>query len=153
MNRNQDTREISRNRKALYYAGLLMMALGFIAFLSVFVNGLLAMNDPFSAFSGGPGFMVWGLAGFVLILAGALLRGIGASGLAGSGLKLDPQQAREELHPYTDALGSMARDAVDGYRKAGGTGEEEPRVMVRCRHCQALNREEARFCDQCGQAL
>ena len=153
MDQNKDSRQISQGRKNLYYLGIALMVLGFIAFSSVFVNGFLAMNDPFPWGSGGPGFMVWGLVGFVLILAGALLRGIGARGLAGSGLKLDPQQAREELQPYTDALGGMARDAADSFKQAGGDKEDKARVMVRCRACRALNDEADKFCGQCGQEL
>ncbi len=153
MDQNKDSRLISQGRKNLYYLGIALMVLGFISFFSVFVNGFLAMNDPFPWGSGGPGFMVWGLVGFVLILAGALLRGVGARGLAGSGLKLDPQQAREELQPYTDALGGMVRDAADSFKQEGGTAEEKTRVMVRCQACRALNDETDKFCGQCGQAL
>jgi len=153
MDQNKDSRQISQGRKNLYYLGIALMVLGVISFFSVFVNGFLAMNDPFPWSSGGPGFMVWGLVGFVLILAGALLRGVGARGLAGSGLKLDPQQAREELHPYTDALGGMVRDAADSFKQEGGAAEEKTRVMVRCQACRALNDEADKFCGQCGQAL
>ena len=149
---NGDTKQISKQRKTLYYTGLVLMGIGLVCFLSVFVNGFLTFSRP-SFDMEGPGFMVWGLVGFVLILAGGILRGIGARGLAGSGLKLDPQQAREDLHPYTDAIGGMAKDAVAGFREAGAQADSTTAIRVRCQACQTLNEEDARYCKRCGQAI
>lgn len=148
----QNSKDIAPWRKGLYYAGLALMVIGLVAFLSVFVNGFISFSRPFGAFDEGLGFMVWGMVGFILMLIGSVMRGIGARGLAGSGLVLDPQQAREDLHPYTDALGGMARDAVEGFR-ASGNEETAQLVKVRCPNCKALNHESSKFCDQCGQKL
>ena len=30
---------------------------------------------------------------------------------------------------------------------------EEQQIKVRCRNCKALNDENAKFCDQCGESL
>ncbi len=144
-------REISKERKALYYGGMALMGVGFLLFISVFFTGFSRMNSPLSMMEG-PGFMSRGIVGIVLIAAGAVLRGVGARGTAGSGLVLDPKKARDDLAPYTDALGGMARDAVDAF-KGEGEPPEEQKVMVRCRACRALNDETAKFCSQCGAAL
>jgi hypothetical protein len=148
----RDSKEISQGRKMLYYGGMALMAIGFLLFLSVFFTGFSRMGNPMS-FIQGPGFMSRGLVGFVMIIAGAVLRGIGARGAAGSGLVLDPNRAREDLAPYTSALGGMARDAMDSFKEQGGQGNDGQRVMVRCRACRALNQEDAKFCSQCGQQL
>ncbi|HSK68707.1 MAG TPA: zinc ribbon domain-containing protein [Candidatus Limnocylindria bacterium] len=150
----RNSKEISQGRKTLYYGGMALMGIGFLLFISVFFTGFSRMGNPMS-FIQGPGFMSRGVVGFVMIAAGAVLRGIGARGTAGSGLVLDPEKAREDLSPYTSALGGMARDAMDSFRGQGGAGEKpgEQRVMVRCRSCRALNAEDAKFCSQCGQPL
>lgn len=144
--------DISQGRKLLYYGGMVLMAVGLLLFLSVFVSAAVSMGRPMD-FAGGPGFMVRGVIGFIMMFIGAILRGVGARGLAGSGVVLDPERAREDLAPYTSAIGGMARDAVDSFKAEGGEKEEEPLVMVRCRSCRALNREGAKFCDQCGTEL
>ena len=145
-------KDISPQRRALYYTGMVLMGIGVIAFLSVFVRGALGISNM-NMFDRGPGFMVWGIAGFILILIGSILRGIGARGLAGSGVVLDPQKAREDLSPYTGAIGGMAKDVVESFREAGGQAEKEPQIMVRCTSCKALNPENAKYCSQCGQSL
>lgn len=143
-------KEISASRKAMYYGGLALMVVGFLLFFSVFVSGFTRMNAP--SFDYGNSYMGRGLVGFLLVLAGAILRGIGARGLAGSGLLLNPKKAREDLAPYTDALGGMAKDAVEGFQKAGGAAGREV-IKVRCAACRALNEEQDKFCSQCGKPL
>ena len=59
------------------------------------------------------------------------------------------QAFREDLSPYTN---TMARDAADTFKKTGtDTDREDPQVMVRCRVCKALNREDAKYCDKCDE--
>ena len=150
----KNSKEIAPWRKNLYYLGMGLIVIGVILFIIPFFTVIRGFSEPFSmGFDSGMGAMLPGIIGFGLILLGSILRGVGAKGLAGSGILLDPEKAREDLHPYTDALGGMARDAVEGYRQAGSEGEKPEQVMVRCRNCKALNREEARFCDQCGQEM
>lgn len=146
----KNSKQLAPWRKNLYYLGLALIVLGLLCVLMVFVQGISAMNQSFID----PGFMAWGLVGFVLFAAGGILREVGARGLAGAGVILDPEKAREDLHPYTDALGGMARDAVDSF-KAGqqDKADQQPQVMLRCRNCQGLNPESALYCNQCGQKL
>jgi len=145
--------EISPGRKSLYYLGLGMMALGFLLFLIGFVSLASSFGDL-----SGPGFgMPRGVSlpfvGVALILVGSILRGVGARGLAGSGVLLDPQKAREDLNPYTHAAGGMVQDAVKGFKEAAGASSPREVVKLRCPGCRALNEENAKFCSQCGQAL
>ena len=70
---------------------------------------------------------------------------------------LDPERAREDLEPWSHMGGGMVQDALSEVnvvkkledRLDGGA----PQVKVRCRACQALNDEAAKFCNQCGAAL
>ena len=144
---------ISPMRKALFYGGMALTAVGLLLFLSVFFSAATSFGN-FPAFDMGSGFMLRGTIGIILFIAGGFVRNIGARGLAGSGMVLDPLKAREDLSPYTGAAGGMARDAVDAFRRAGtDTQREDPQVMVRCRACKSLNREDAKYCDKCGKAL
>lgn len=141
---------ISPQRKALYYGGMALMGLGLLMFFGVFISFAASFGD-FGAMDQGPGSFVWAVAGMVLVIIGSLMRGVGARGLAGSGLMLDPEQAREDLSPYAHAVGGMVKDAAEGFREAGGQGPVQ--IKVRCGHCRALNNEDAKFCSQCGRAL
>ncbi|MHC1786487.1 MAG: hypothetical protein AB9880_05460 [Christensenellales bacterium] len=144
---------ITPQRKMLYYGGMALIVIGTLLFLSVFVGMATSFGD-FADFSEGSDFMLRGFVGIILIIAGSILRHIGAMGLAGSGVVLDPQRARDDLSPFAGALGGMARDAVDAFKgDKADVGEQAPQVMLRCRSCRALNREDAKYCDQCGVEL
>ena len=148
--RQGSKQQISSQRKALYYLGMGLIVLGFISIVSMFVQSF--SGNQLDLFDQGPGFMIWGFVGMVLVIVGAVLRGIGARGLAGSGLKLDPEQGREDLAPYASAAGGLLKDVAEGFQDAGGKPQQE-QIKVRCRHCRALNQEDAKFCDQCGKEL
>ena len=144
-------KKISPQRRGLYYGGMALTALGFVMFIAVFIS-MAASFGNFDPMQGNPaGSFVWAAAGVVLIVIGGLMKRVGARGLAGSGVMLDPEKARDDLAPYTQALGGMARDAAEAFRGEGGQPAQA--VKVRCAHCRALNDEDARFCSQCGQAL
>jgi len=144
--------KISESRKNAYYFGIGLMIFGFIMFLSNFVIMPLT-----GALDKGPGgivlFLVLALGGMILMVVGGILRSIGARGLAGSGVILDPERARDDLRPYAEMVGGMAKDAVGGGEFVFGNTEIVEKVKVRCRQCRALNDENARFCDQCGSQL
>ena len=80
------------------------------------------------------------------------MRGIGGRGLAGSGVVLDPSQARQDLEPYSRMAGGMLGDALDEADVNLGA-EPEQVVMVRCPACRTLNEEGSKFCQECGDAL
>lgn len=145
--------KIPQERKVLYYVGMGMMVLGFILFFSVFLSVGCMMNDPM-AFRVPP--FGNGIIGFILIFIGNMLQRVGAKGAAGSGMILDPDKAREDLKPYNEAMGGMIHDVisnVDVLDDMVKKPEEKEVIKIRCRNCQSLNDEDARFCKSCGQML
>jgi hypothetical protein len=101
--------------------------------------------------------MVAALLGMGTMVVGAILMRIGARGAAGSGLVLDPQQARRDFEPWSRMGGGVVQDALSELGAVepllGKSGSVQPQVKVRCRQCQALNDESAKFCSQCGAAV
>jgi hypothetical protein len=82
------------------------------------------------------------LVEMALIVSGELIRKIGERRATGSGLILDPEQARRDLEPFSRQGGGMLRDALDEAEIDSSRGlGAEPQVMVRCLGCQALNEE------------
>ncbi|WP_374712885.1 zinc ribbon domain-containing protein [Symbiobacterium terraclitae] len=154
--------QISPERKAVYYGGMGVMALGVLLFLSNF------LIIPFSAPKSGPffdpfsdpfaemrGMALRGVGGIVLLMIGGFMMSVGVRGAAGSGLILDPEKAREDLSPWARTAGGLVKDALEEVRTSAAQGAPEPQavVKVRCPQCRALNDEDARFCDQCGSPL
>jgi hypothetical protein len=146
--------KISKQRKVTYYIGAGMMVLGFILFISVFFSAASMMNDPFGMSRTPPfGNAIFGM---VFIIAGGVVMNIGASGAAGSGLILDPDQAREDLRPFNEAKGGMINDVIsniDVIDKLTNAHEEKEIIKIKCRGCGGLNDEDAKFCKGCGKEL
>lgn len=154
--------ELSSDRKALYYLGGGLMALGFLLFLTPFFsigcassNGFessTSLGHTYASSRSDPG-MVPSIIGFVMIAVGQLLRSIGARGMRGSGVILDPDGARDDLAPYSRMAGGMLSDAVEASGLDLGRRDDEPEVMVRCLACDELNEEDSKFCQECGQPI
>ena len=109
-------RDISEGRQAVYYVGMAMMIIGMLTFISVFVTGAMNFGESssFSEFEAeGRSSAMRAVIGMILIVTGGLLRGIGARGLAGSGVVLDPQQARRDVEPWARMGGGLLKDALD----------------------------------------
>jgi hypothetical protein len=124
-------------------------------FLSVFLTLGQDMNPQ-----QGPdvmrSFAVRAVGGMLLMIVGQTLQRMGARGLAGSGVILDPQQARKDVEPWARMAGGVANDALSEVavpKQLGNSPADEPAVKIRCRGCRELNDERAKFCDQCGAAL
>lgn len=149
----ESSKQIQPWRKNLHTLGLVLIVIGLILFISPFFSIAGTMNSGFGTIMEGPGIISLGIFGFVLVVLGIALRGIGAKGLAGSGIVLDPEKAREDLQPYAKALGGMARDAVDSFMTEEGEKAPQPQVVIRCRSCKTLNPEDAVYCKQCGEEL
>lgn len=150
-------RDISPERKTAYYLGTAMSGLGLLMFLSSFVVFIANFGDfgNFRSMARTTGFLSFG--GLVLLIVGGGVAGVGRSGLAGSGLLLDPRRARRDREPWNRMAGGMVDDVMSempilrevvGHRDSG-----EPVVKVRCRKCSALNEETSKFCGQCGERL
>ncbi|HBN84077.1 MAG TPA: hypothetical protein DDZ89_09555 [Clostridiales bacterium] len=145
--------KISKERKVTYYIGIGMMVLGFILFISVFFFTATMMNDPFGSRLPPFGNAV---VGMVLLIAGALVKNIGARGTAGSGLLLDPEKAREDLKPFNEAKGGMINDAlsnIDVVNKIAQSQQGKEVIKIRCKSCGGLNDEDAKFCKGCGKPI
>jgi ribosomal protein L40E len=149
MNQNkQSNNKISSGRKTLFYAGRIMMGIGLVLFLSVFVN--VAFSDPLQLVDSNP--MGPGIIGFIMIFVGTLISGVGVAGKAGSGMILDPEQAREDLKPFSRQAGGMLNDALQAADLKEHLSAKEI-VKVRCRSCGELNDEDATFCKKCGERM
>jgi hypothetical protein len=151
------SKRISEERQAAYYIGQGVMILGGLLFASSFVTFLVSIAnlDSLQRHFGGYffAFGLQGVGGMGLLIVGSIIRGIGSRGLAGSGVVLDPEKARDDLEPYTRMAGGMAKDALDeaGISLAGKSPERV--IMVKCQACGKLNQEDAKFCQECGQKM
>ncbi len=147
------TRQISEERKTTYYIGTALMVIGGLSFASTFVTFFMHFGDfsNFTANAKSDGLRAFG--GMFLLIIGGIVRGIGARGLAGSGVVLDPEKARDELEPYARMAGGMMKDALDEADIRIGGREPEKVVMVKCLSCGKLNEEDAKFCQECGKKL
>jgi hypothetical protein len=96
--------------------------------------------------------MLRAFGGMALLIVGGIIRGIGARGLAGSGVVLDPEKAREELEPYSRMAGGMVKDALDEANVNLGAKPEKV-VMIKCPSCGELNEEDSKFCQECGKKI
>ena len=89
-------KEISAERKTLYYVGMGLMIIGLLLFLSTF----LLLINPDRIFRGSIGVgsvMLRPFIGMIMVAVGGGMRSVAARGVAGSGIILDPKRAREEI--------------------------------------------------------
>lgn len=146
--------KISPERKTAYYVGTAIAAFGMLMFLSVFVTHAFNFGN-FENFDGQVrSSMFRSIGGMVLMMIGMGMRAVGARGLAGSGVILDPARARKELKPFSKMVGGMVGDALDESgipKKFSERGERV--VMIRCKACEKLNEEDSKFCQECGVAI
>ncbi len=145
-------RQVSEGRKVAFYLGTIIMIIGLLMFLSVFITGAMHFGD-FSNFSANArSSMFRALGGMVLIVIGNIIRMIGSMGLAGSGVILDPEKAKEELEPYSRMAGGMTKDFLEEADiKIGGKTEKV--IMLKCQECGKLNEHDSKFCQECGKQL
>ena len=80
------------------------------------------------------------VVGMVMMIAGGILVGIGRMGLAGSGVKLDPEEARRDVEPWARMTGGVVKDAMDeaGIKLGGQPPNEELPFDERLRRLQKL---------------
>lgn len=142
--------QISQQRKKTYYIGMGMAAIGFLMFVSTFFIGPSSTHDfaRFEAQAKAAG--LFAISGILLIIAGFVVASVGARGLAGSGVVLDPEKAREELKPFSEMAGGIVKDALDAAEIKPGVKSPEKVVMIKCQRCGKLNAEDSKFCSECG---
>lgn len=145
-------RKISPGRKGAYYFGMGLMLLGGIIIASAIVSSIVNFGDFTDFEQRSKSGMFRAVGGAFLLFIGVVIRIIGAGGLAGSGVVLDPEQAREDLEPYTRMAGGMVKDALkEADIDLGGSSEKV--VMIKCRACGKLNEEDSKFCQECGKDI
>ena len=156
------TKQISEGRKTVYYIGMAIAGLGLLLFASTFLSFALLFanfgnvdNDSVSTAARTIGGMtIRAFGGMALIVIGGITCLIGARGLAGSGVVLDPEQAQEDLEPYSRMAGGMLKDVLDEADINIGDGAGPERViMIRCPSCDKLNEEDSKFCQECGEEI
>ena len=148
--------KISDERKMAYYLGNGLSVLGFFLFISSFfviVSQFGQRSDFIQIDAIAMKFMFFAVGGMICTVAGRFIARIGVRGLAGSGVILDPEQAREDLAPYARMTGGIVKDALDEAQIHLGGNTPERVVMIKCPACGKLNAEDAKFCQECGNAL
>lgn len=143
---------ISEERKTAYYAGRILMVVGALLFFSTFVTFAMRFGDFSNFEANAKSSMFRAFGGMALMIVGGIVSAIGARGLAGSGVVLDPEQAREDLEPYSRMAGGMLGDVLEEADVDLGSRSEKV-VVIRCRECDKLNPEDAKFCNECGKPL
>ena len=146
------SRQISEGRKLTYYVGMVLVIVGMLLFFSFFVTFILHFGDSTDFQSRAKSGMLRAFGGMALAILGGIVAGIGARGLAGSGVVLDPERARDELSPYSRMAGGMLKDAL-GEADIHLGGRPEKVIMVKCPACGQLNEEGSKFCQECGDPL
>ena len=146
-------RKISGQRKAAYYIGMGIIAVGLLLFASTFLSAIMGFGDFTDFEQRGRSMMIRAFGGMGLMVVGGIVAAIGARGVAGSGVKLDPEQAREELEPYSRMAGGMIKDALDEADISLGAKNPEKVIMIKCQSCGQLNEEDSKFCQECGVKL
>ena len=147
------TKHISDERKTAYYVGMGLSVIGGLMFFSVFITAAMNFGDFGNFESNVRSSMFCAVGGMALLIVGGILRGIGAQGLAGSGVLLNPEKAKSELEPYSRMAGGMLKDALEEADIKLGAKEPVRVIMVKCGECGKLNEDDSKFCQECGKQL
>lgn len=145
-------KHISEGRRIAYYIGMGLMVLGGILFVSTFVTFAMHFGDFSNFASNAKSEMLRAFGGMAFLIVGGIIRGIGAQGLAGSGVVLDPDVARQDLEPYSRMAGGMVKDALEEADVNLGRRPEKV-IMIKCPSCGKLNEEDSKFCQECGKQI
>jgi hypothetical protein len=135
---------LKQGAKSAFYIGTAMQVVGGLSFFSVFVTGAMHFGhfDNFAADARSS--MARAVIGMGLLITGGFVKNAGRFGLAGSGLKLDPEEARKEVEPWARMGGGMLKDALDeaGISTAAKTPAAEPLPFdERLRRLQKLRQD------------
>ena len=117
---------------------------GLLTFLSTFVTFFINFGNFDHFESTARSTMALAFIGMGLMFAGGLLQRAGRMGLAGSGIKLDPEQARKDVEPWSRMGGGVLKDALDeaGISPSGKTPPAEPLPFdERLRRLQKLRQD------------
>ena len=104
---------ISPQRKSLHKVGLIVAGLGLLSFLSVFVSEAMEFGEFNNFEANARSSAMRGVVGMIMMIAGGAMVVLAVGGRAGSGLSLDPEQARKDLEPWARLGGGLQKDALD----------------------------------------
>lgn len=112
-----DKRQISDNRKMIFYGGIALQAIGGLFFVGNIIFGAIAPVRMPSFEDGAPNpyarTIVVAILGMGMMLVGGLMTVVGRVGLAGAGFILDPKQARKDVEPWSRMSGGILADTLD----------------------------------------
>ena len=133
-------RQIPPERKAIFYIGMAVGVIGFLCFISTFFSAASSFGDFTNFEQRGRSMGTRALVGMVMIIAGGIMAGIGRMGLAGSGVKLDPEEARRDVEPWARMTGGVVKDALDeaGIKLGSQPSDEQLPFDERLRRLQKL---------------
>jgi hypothetical protein len=133
-------RQIPPERKAIFYIGMAVGVIGALCFISTFFSAVLNFGDFTNFEQRSRSMGIRALVGMVMMIAGGLMAGIGRMGLAGSGVKLDPEEARRDVEPWARMTGGVVKDALDeaGIKLGSQPSGEELPFDERLRRLQKL---------------
>ena len=140
-------KKISTERKAAYYIGMGLSAIGFLLFITPFFT-MFGSSRRFEEMQSSTQSI---FIGFAIIAAGQFIRTIGARGLSGSGIILNTKKARKDLEPYSRMTGGILKDMIEETDIKRPSTEKV--IMIRCQHCKTLNEENSKFCQECGKNI
>lgn len=142
-------RQISPERKVVYYLGMGLLIVGGLLFLSTFLSAVLHFGDFDNFAERSRSMMLRAVLGMGLMVVGVVLQMVGRAGLAGSGIKLDPEQAGPDVEPWSRMKGGMVRDALDEAGIQLGTAisdelpfDEKLRRLQKLREDGLINEQE-----------
>src|SRR4051812_21923469 len=94
-------RQIPPERKTIFYVGMVIGVIGFVCFISVFFSAALNFGDFTNFEARSRSRSMRAVIGMVMIIAGTVMTRVGRMGWAGSGAKLDPEEARWDVEPWS----------------------------------------------------
>jgi hypothetical protein len=133
-------RQIPPERKAIFYIGMAVGVIGFLCFISTFFSAASSFGDFTNFEQRGRSMATRAIVGIVMVIAGGIMAGIGRRGLAGSGVKLDPEEARRDVEPWARMTGGVVKDVMDeaGIKLGNQPSGEELPFDERLRRLQKL---------------
>jgi hypothetical protein len=133
-------RQIPPERKVIFYLGMGVLVVGGLLFLSTFLSAALHFGDFSNFVERSRSMALRAILGIGLIIVGGVLQAVGRAGLAGSGIKLDPEEARRDVEPWSRMGGGVVKDALDeaGLGLDGGSQTEELAFDEKLRRLQKL---------------
>jgi len=136
-------RQIPPERKLLYYIGMAVGVIGFLCFISVFISAALHFGDFNNFEQRARSGIARAVLGMMMIIAGAFLARIGGMGMAGSGIKLDPEEARRDVESWARMTGGVVKDAMDeaAIKLGGQSSAEKLPFDERLRRLQKLRED------------